>query len=642
MSPALSSLSLFLAAWSILPTASVERLDQERQYLERRIAGLPERRPFAPSTAVGFHSRWIDKPNAPLSVTIDLRETQPLDTIFVVPAFAPSGWGYGFPMRYRVEVSTDSAFANPLILLDRTTVDHPIPKGPIEIPSGGVSARWIRFTATKLQRQPNWEQGYMFCLGEILAFSRGRNIALGANVDASTSQRANYPTWTPQNLVDGITSLGLPVEPDVHTTKTLHSGWHSLESPNPDTPKWVQVDLGREYSLQEIRAIPANPVTFTNRPGFGFPVRFKIELSATPDFESPILAVDHTQSDYPNPGDNVASWGIPDLKGRYIRFTATQLFLRWNDFVFALAELEVISGGVNVARTGTVSCPEKTPNENFQPEYLVDGQSSSGLLIDSQTWLSALALRANLEQQLTDITERETQARKDETRRWSLFAWIGVGLALSLGIGLSWRARRNRLQQLQNLRKQIARDLHDEIGSSLGSIALISELGKQDHDLSALAEIHQLAVDAADSMRGILWMIKDGSAPSLAQLEDALRTQAEQALRGFSLRFQSQGEAPVLELPLSFHRNVFLFFKESLHNIARHSDAKNVSVIIAWSPRTLQIEVIDDGKGFDMEAHFAGSGLANMQHRSNAANAALFILSAPGKGTHITLDAALL
>ena len=642
MNPPVPLLSVFLASLWLWPSSDVGRLAEERLNLQRQIEGLPARRPFAPSTAVGFHSRWVPKENTALSVTLDLGEEHPLDTLFVVPAFAPSGWGYGFPNRYKVEVATENTFKTPLVLLDRTHEDHPVPNGPIQVPGGGVSARWVRFTASKLQRQPNWEQGYMFCLGEMFAFSRGQNVALGCKVEGATGQNAYYPTWTAENLVDGITSLGLPVEPDVSDSKDLRSGWHSLDAPSPDTEKWVQIDLGRVLSIQEIRAIPANPVTFTNRPGFGFPVRFKIELSETPGFEVPLRVVDRTAVDYPNPGDNVACWRVPHLKGRYVRFTATRLFLRWNDYVFALAEMEVISEGINVARGALVTCPEKTPNVNFQPEFLVDGRSSSGTLLDQQMWLGALALRSELEQRLEVVLASEAQAKSDENRRWQVWGGSGGGLLVLVGVALFWRSRRQRVRQLQELRQQIARDLHDEIGSSLGSIALISELGKQDGDLDSLEEIHQLAVDAADSMRGILWMIRDGKPPTLLQLETALRTQSEQALRGMSAHFERHGEPPAMEFVLPFHRNVFLFFKEALHNVARHSQADSASVKLEWSPRMLCIEVTDTGRGFDVAARFSGSGLANMRHRAESLNARLVMTSEPGKGTRLSLEVPLL
>jgi signal transduction histidine kinase len=630
---------LLLAAFPFWSGSDALQLERERVAVEKRLAELPARRPHEPNAAVGFHSRWSSKEQVELSVTVDLGEVHRVDSIFVVPACPTGGWGYGFPKRYRVEVSLDSEFRSPLVVLDRTGQDQVVPSGPVQVRSGGVSARYVRFVATKLFRQPNWDHGHMFCLGEILVFSGGRNVALGARVLSADAQGTNFPAWSQENLVDGYMGLGLPVLSDLYTSKTINSGWHSLHAKEPDTPKWVQVDLGREVTVQEIRIVPAMPVTFTYRPGFGFPVRFKIELSQTPGFEHPVTVVDWTGTDYPNPGDNLVMWRVKEVRARYVRFTATRLFLRWNDYVFSLAELEVYAGGVNVARGASVSCPEVSPNSMFRPEYLVDGRSSSGELIDLHHWLSALALRSELEQRVDTLRGLEEKARLRERKALAVAGAVLGGVLVAGVVGVIWRGRRVRSRELQALRQQIARDLHDEIGSSLGSIALASELGRRAGGGSeSLSEIHQLATEAADSMRGILWMIRDGEAPALAQLEKALREEAGRALRGLEVRFQSESAPTEKAMPLEWHRHLFLFFKESLHNIARHSRAAHARIRLAWEPRKLLLLIEDDGCGFDAKARFAGSGLANMRHRAMALKALLRIDSAAGAGTRIELE----
>jgi hypothetical protein len=85
--------------------------------------------------------------------------------------------------------------------------------------------------------------------------------------------------------------------------------------------------------------------------GFGFPVRFKIEVSNDPDFaEGVTLAVDHTEADVPNPGTSPMSATLPGMSARYVRVTATRLALRQDDYIVALSELKVLdAAGENVA-----------------------------------------------------------------------------------------------------------------------------------------------------------------------------------------------------------------------------------------------------------------------------------------------------
>ncbi len=99
------------------------------------------------------------------------------------------------------------------------------------------------------------------------------------------------------------------------------------------------------------------------------------------------------------------------------------------------------------------------------------------------------------------------------------------------------------------------------------------------------------------------------------------------------------GQNPNRAIPLSFHRDVFLFLKETLHNIRRHARARNVSVEIAWKPESLLLSIEDDGLGFDVHAEFEGSGLANMRHRAEALGATFHLDSTRGKGTRVQLNA---
>jgi signal transduction histidine kinase len=92
---------------------------------------------------------------------------------------------------------------------------------------------------------------------------------------------------------------------------------------------------------------------------------------------------------------------------------------------------------------------------------------------------------------------------------------------------------------------------------------------------------------------------------------------------------------------LEFHRQVFLFFREAAYNIARHAKATQVTVEITWQTKLFHLRIDDNGCGFDADAITAGNGLANLRHRAEVLGGTLHITSAPGNGTHITLEAAL-
>ena len=137
--------------------------------------------------------------------------------------------------------------------------------------------------------------------------------------------------------------------------KSPGNGYHSQIENSPDRTKWVEVDLGQSLPLEEIRLIPARPIDFPDTPGFGFPVRFRVEVSNEPGFASPQVVADHTGADFKNVGDNPISFPADGRRGRFVRVTATKLWERTSDYVFALAELQILAGGTNAALGAAVS-----------------------------------------------------------------------------------------------------------------------------------------------------------------------------------------------------------------------------------------------------------------------------------------------
>ena len=135
-------------------------------------------------------------------------------------------------------------------------------------------------------------------------------------------------------------------------------GYHSALSPVQDTVKWVQVDLGARTVIDKVALLPCYDDFNTIGAGFGFPVRFKIEASDYPEFKTGVTLHwrrhDETfMNDFRNPGLRhfLSVSGKDDvIAGRYVRVTAVKLAPRQNDFILALAELQVFdANGVNIA-----------------------------------------------------------------------------------------------------------------------------------------------------------------------------------------------------------------------------------------------------------------------------------------------------
>jgi mono/diheme cytochrome c family protein len=132
-------------------------------------------------------------------------------------------------------------------------------------------------------------------------------------------------------------------------------GYHSAISPQQDTVKWVQVDLGEHAGIDHVTLRPCYDDFNDIGAGFGFPVRFKVEASDDPEFKTGVTLLwrrhDQTfMNDFPNPHlQPFTTGGAKDdgIAGRYVRVTATKLAPRKKDFIFALAELQVFDAAGN-------------------------------------------------------------------------------------------------------------------------------------------------------------------------------------------------------------------------------------------------------------------------------------------------------
>ncbi|MCE9567683.1 MAG: DUF1553 domain-containing protein [Planctomycetes bacterium] len=172
-----------------------------------------------------------------------------------------------------------------------------------------------------------------------------------------------------------------------NTPKPAEYGYHSALTPKQDEVKWVQVDLGESVKIDRVVLRPCNDDFNDIGAGFGFPVRFKIEVSDDAAFKSGVMIADQTGSDHPKSGMapfTGYSGKNANTAGRYIRVTATKLSPRLvNDFMLALAELEAIDAdGKNRAAGKTVSALDsiEAPTR-WRKSNLTDGLYAPGPML---------------------------------------------------------------------------------------------------------------------------------------------------------------------------------------------------------------------------------------------------------------------
>jgi ligand-binding sensor domain-containing protein/two-component sensor histidine kinase len=231
-------------------------------------------------------------------------------------------------------------------------------------------------------------------------------------------------------------------------------------------------------------------------------------------------------------------------------------------------------------------------------------------------------------------------------RSWFLLL---ITFAATSVIYAAFRYRLSQMLKLERVRTRIATDLHDDIGASLSQIAVLSEVARIDADQGGhvqepLLRIAGISREIVDSMSEIVWAISPQH-DRFSQLSQRMREFAEDVLvpRNISFRLETPPPGEDLKLDPDFRRQVFLIFKECIHNIARHSACTEASAELRIHKDELILRVGDNGMSLHAEAARTngGHGLASMQHRAEILRGTLDLHVGAGKGFTLILRAPL-
>ncbi len=211
-----------------------------------------------------------------------------------------------------------------------------------------------------------------------------------------------------------------------------------------------------------------------------------------------------------------------------------------------------------------------------------------------------------------------------------------------------YRYRINQLLALQKVRNKIARDLHDDIGSTLGSISFFSEAARQQLEQSntagtekMLGKIGETSREMIDNMSDIVWSVNPQN-DSVKKLVERMRVFAGDLIAHSTtmLHFESDKAVDDMKLTMEQRKNVFLIFKETIYNSVKYAECKNIYVTLKKVDGKLRLLVKDDGKGFDVNNYTSknGNGVKNMKHRAEEVEASINIDSVIGQGTQTVVE----
>jgi signal transduction histidine kinase/ligand-binding sensor domain-containing protein len=225
-----------------------------------------------------------------------------------------------------------------------------------------------------------------------------------------------------------------------------------------------------------------------------------------------------------------------------------------------------------------------------------------------------------------------------------LQGWFIALCVLSLAAML-YALYRYRLQQalkIERLRTRISTDLHDDIGSTLSSISIISDMilreGSHGSPDGMVREIKENSLSLMDKMDDIVWSINPRN-DALENLMVRVQRFAAQLFEAKGIDYEMEIESNIRKIKLSMEdrQHVYLIMKEAINNLVKYAGARKASIRAGMTGNQLRVQISDDGKGILPEEEQKGNGIPNMKSRAEAMKAALVIHSAASQGTTVEL-----
>ncbi len=231
--------------------------------------------------------------------------------------------------------------------------------------------------------------------------------------------------------------------------------------------------------------------------------------------------------------------------------------------------------------------------------------------------------------------------QKQKQTKGYLLGGLVMVLILSFFIYRYYHA--NQEMRLLTLRNKIASDLHDDVGSTLSSIYIFSQMAQtaDQNVIPAMQTIAESSKKMLDAMTDIVWTINPEN-DEFEKIIMRMRSFAYELLGASQIDFEFivDDDIAKIKLPMETRKNLYLIFKEGTNNLVKYAEADKAMFAIKGTGDMLMMMIRDNGKGFDSSADFLGNGLKNMKKRASEIGAQLLIDSEPGSGTMIQLELA--
>lgn len=214
----------------------------------------------------------------------------------------------------------------------------------------------------------------------------------------------------------------------------------------------------------------------------------------------------------------------------------------------------------------------------------------------------------------------------------------------SLALGDKFRHEQLEKERQQYIRNEISANLHDDLAASLSSLTMFSESNRRKSQKESssneliFSKISEKSREIMNLVRENVWEMNPKNDQSEEWLDRMMKFAIETLeSKQIELNLTISDEIRTMILPINYRRDLYLFVKETINNIAKHSEADLVKLNLNLQQNTLFLIIKDNGKGFDTKALSNGNGLLNFQHRANHLKGKYEINSMIGEGTQVRL-----
>ncbi len=609
---------------------SLVEVEDRLGWLENRLRSLAVYSPKPLNEDFGWRAVQTDG-NSPPSLTLDLGDIYPLDDIFLIPAQVLNGESRTFfPMRLQVEAALEPDFSDARLIYETRGKIHEQQDGyPVRILARDIDARYVR-----LRVLLGHHRGLrsLATISEMVVISGGQPVSFNAEVSAHGSLDESG-RWDPRYAIDGRSPLGIWEGGEWTNSR----GQVLSVPPHEPTTEW-RIDLEEPVPVNRVVLFPLQMPELGGI--YALPQQLTVSLSNDSAQGPAAKEWRHKGGETCTPLSFVADGET----ARYVTIRAESSLNGGPEHLLPIAEIEVWSHGRNLAADSMVEI-HRDGGVSEGSGNLTDGYANGLQIFSVGGWLRQLAERRDIEEELDGLVPlRNSMATESELNAtWG--ASIAIGLTLLIPVAFVERRRLVSRKQVDSLRKRIASDLHDDIGSNLGSISLIARSAKKDlrrlHGPDELAEdLDEMEVIARESslaMRDIVWLLERRQ-DTIGDFVQRMRDSAQRLLRDIDYELVCRSNRTASKMTLDAKRHLFLFYKEALHNILKHSQATRVTIHVRDHRDALVMEISDDGVGLPVDENARPAAVRKLADRAAVLQGRLEVNSKQGRGTSLRLE----